>query len=58
MDVELNQSDCFKMMSFIKTSNLIALKVQDPLCLHKNLPLVSYLGSPHILTFKVQRQIC
>ena len=39
MDVELNQSDCFKMMSFIKTSNQIALKVQHPLCLHKNLPL-------------------
>ena len=39
MDVELNQSDCFKMMSFIKTSNHIALKAQHPLCLHKNLPL-------------------
>ena len=39
MDVELNQSDCFKMMSFIKTANQIALKVQHPLCLHKNLPL-------------------
>ena len=45
MDVELNQSDCFKMMSFIKTSNQIALKVQRPLCLHKNLPLVTKLVS-------------
>ena len=32
--------DANKMMSFIKTSNQIALKVQHPLCLHKNLPLV------------------
>ena len=34
-----NQSDCFKMMSHIKTTNQIALKFHHPLCLHKNSPL-------------------
>ena len=34
-----NQSDCFKMMSFIKTTNQIALKVLHPSSLPKNSPL-------------------
>ena len=36
-----NQRNCFKMMSFIKPTNLIALKVHHPLCLHINSPLKS-----------------